>query len=142
MSPKKTAGPGTTPAAVERRDTVRHDVTLLTDEDLRLFDERTHDHLYDKLGAHPLAAESGAGTYFAVCSFTMVPRFHYPVGVPLGGFWREVLNGDALEYGGGGIGNLGGVTAAPDPRHGRPYSLDPTLPPLAAVFFKSEGGNP
>ncbi|MEE8110658.1 MAG: 1,4-alpha-glucan branching protein GlgB [bacterium] len=85
---------------------------------------------------------SNDATVLAVCNFTMVPRFHYPVGVPLGGFWREVLNGDALEYGGGGIGNLGGVTAAPDPRHGRPYSLDLTLPPLAAVFFKSEGGNP
>jgi len=72
-----------------------------------------------------------------VCNFTPVPRFNYKVGVPNGGFWRELLNSDALEYGGSGHGNLGGVEATPIPSHGRRYSLNLTLPPLAAVFFKS-----
>jgi 1,4-alpha-glucan branching enzyme len=73
------------------------------------------------------------------CNFTPVPRFHYRVGVPHGGYWREVLNGDAREYAGSGQGNLGGLLAEPVECHGRPFSLDLTLPPLAVVFFRSEG---
>ena len=71
-----------------------------------------------------------------VCNFTPVVHFNYRVGVPWPGFWRELLNSDAREYGGGGQGNLGGVEAVPTPVHGRPYSLTITVPPLAAVFFK------
>jgi 1,4-alpha-glucan branching enzyme len=77
-----------------------------------------------------------------VCNFTPVPRYNYRVGAPRGGFWRELLNSDALEYGGGGIGNMGAVEAAPIPFHARPYSLNLTLPPLAALFLKPEGGGP
>jgi len=70
------------------------------------------------------------------CNFTPVPRHNYRVGAPRGGFWREILNSDARDYGGSGQGNLGGVEAVPIGLHGRPYSLTLTLPPLAAVFFK------
>jgi 1,4-alpha-glucan branching enzyme len=73
-----------------------------------------------------------------VCNFTPVARLNYRVGVPRGGFWREIRNSDAQDYGGVGYGNLGGVEAAPVPCHGRPHSLNLTLPPLATVFFKSE----
>ncbi len=51
----------------------------------------------------------------------------YQVGVPAGGFWREILNSDAKEYGGSGVGNLGGVEAAKEAMHGRPYSLTLTF---------------
>lgn len=74
-----------------------------------------------------------------VCNFTPVPRYNYRVGVPRGGFWQEILNSDAREYGGSGHGNLGGVEATPVPWHGRFHSLNLTLPPLAALFFKSTG---
>lgn len=77
-----------------------------------------------------------------VCNFTPVPRYNYRVGAPQGGFWREVLNSDAQEYGGSGQGNFGGVEAAPVPFHGRFYSLNLTLPPLGVLFFKGEGGGP
>ena len=76
-----------------------------------------------------------------VCNFTPTPRFNYRVGAPRGGFWREVLNSDAQQYGGGGHGNLGGVEAAPIPYHGRSYSLNLTLPPLGVVFLKSAEQN-
>ena len=59
--------------------------------------------------------------------------------MPRGGFWRELLNSDAEIYGGSGVGNLGGVEADPVPCHGRPYSLELTLPPLAVIFLKPEG---
>ncbi len=72
------------------------------------------------------------------CNFTPVPRIGYRLGVPAGGFWRELLNSDGKEYGGSGVGNLGGVVAEEQPVHGRPYSLSLTLPPLAAVFLKAQ----
>lgn len=74
-----------------------------------------------------------------ICNFTPVPRHNYRVGVPEGGFWREVLNSDAGEYGGSGHGNLGGVEASPIPFHGRPRSINLILPPLAAIFLKWSG---
>ncbi len=74
----------------------------------------------------------------AACNFTPVPRRNYRLGAPRGGFWEEVLNSDALDYGGSGQGNLGGVEAAPLSFHGRPYLLTVTLPPLSAVFFKNK----
>ena len=40
--------------------------TLLSKDDLYLFNEGTHFHLYDKFGAHPLEHEGAGGTYFAV----------------------------------------------------------------------------
>lgn len=71
-----------------------------------------------------------------VCNFTPVPRYNYRVGVPSGGFWKELLNSDAGDYYGSGLGNLGGVVAEPISLHSQPYSLDLTLPPLAIAFFK------
>ncbi|HEX9015880.1 MAG TPA: alpha-amylase family glycosyl hydrolase, partial [Chloroflexota bacterium] len=41
-------------------------VSLLTDDDLYLFNEGSHLRLYDKLGAHPMVVEGAEGTYFAV----------------------------------------------------------------------------
>ncbi len=73
----------------------------------------------------------------AVCNFTPVPRYNYRVGAPRGGLWQEIANGDAGEYGGSNMGNLGGVEASPVPLHGRPYSMTLTLPPLSVLLFKS-----
>jgi len=71
-----------------------------------------------------------------VCNFTPIPRFNYRIGVPCGGFWREVLNSDALDYCGNGYyGNSGGMEADSSPFGGRAYSLCLTLPPLSALFF-------
>jgi 1,4-alpha-glucan branching enzyme len=72
------------------------------------------------------------------CNFTPVPRPSYRVGVPRAGFWREILNTDAQEYGGSGLGNLGGLDTTPDPFHGRWQSLNLLLPPLAVVALKHE----
>ncbi len=71
-----------------------------------------------------------------VCNFTPVPRHNYRVGVSEGGDWEEILNSDAPLYGGSGQGNIGGVTAAPLPWHGRPYLLNLTVPPLGLVAFR------
>jgi 1,4-alpha-glucan branching enzyme len=69
-------------------------------------------------------------------NFTPVPRFAAAFGVPSAGTWTEILNTDAAEYGGSGIGNLGEVEAKAHPRHGLRFSIEVTLPPLGAVFFR------
>jgi 1,4-alpha-glucan branching enzyme len=73
-----------------------------------------------------------------VCNFTPVPRHNYRVGVPRGGFWKEVLNSDATIYGGSGQGNLGGLDASPLRADNKFFSLSLTLPPLGILFFKQE----
>jgi 1,4-alpha-glucan branching enzyme len=74
------------------------------------------------------------------CNFTPVPRPGFRLGVPFGGRWHELLNSDAPLYGGSGLGNLGGVDAAPVPWHGQAHSIVATLPPLAVVLFKGSPG--
>jgi 1,4-alpha-glucan branching enzyme len=74
-----------------------------------------------------------------VCNFTPEVRRNYRLGVPVGGSWREALNSDASIYGGSGQGNYGNVEAAPFSVHGRPFSLNVTLPPLGVLVFQSGG---
>jgi 1,4-alpha-glucan branching enzyme len=69
-------------------------------------------------------------------NFTPVPHPQYRVGVPHAGRWREILNSDAKEFGGSGMGNLGSVESRPIPWNGRRHSINVTLPPLGAVFFE------
>jgi 1,4-alpha-glucan branching enzyme len=72
----------------------------------------------------------------AVCvNFTPIPRPAYRLGLPCSGNWTEVLNSDALCYGGTGAGNLGGVVATDTPSHGLPASAEVHLPPLSVVFL-------
>jgi len=73
-----------------------------------------------------------------VCNFTPVVRQNYRVGVPRSGLWKELLNSDALLYGGSGQGNFGGVEAVPLPVHGQPFSLSMTLPPLGMLVYQHE----
>jgi 1,4-alpha-glucan branching enzyme len=82
--------------------------------------------------------ESGEDLVF-LCNFTPVPRHGYRIGLPRGGWYRELLNSDAELYGGSNLGNGGGVLAEPVPEHGRPYSAPLTLPPLAIVVLKYAG---
>jgi 1,4-alpha-glucan branching enzyme len=74
-------------------------------------------------------------TALVVCNFTPVPRTNVLVGVPTGGIWHELVNSDATDYGGSGMGNLGGVEAQPVPWYGWPRTLNLTLPPLGCVIL-------
>lgn len=71
-----------------------------------------------------------------VYNFTPVARMGYRVGVPRGGFYKEVMNSDSGSYWGGNIGNFGGIYADELPSHGRPSSLSLTIPPLSMVVMK------
>jgi len=73
---------------------------------------------------------------YCVFNFTPVPRFHYQLGAPVEGFYREILNSDASYYGGSNLGNYGGVETKPGTFKQWPCSLTLTLPPLAGLYLK------
>jgi 1,4-alpha-glucan branching enzyme len=85
-------------------------------------------------------SRDGSEVALAVMNLTPVARPNYRLGAPRPGFWREVANSDALDYGGSGAGNMGGVESTAEPAHGREDSLVLTLPPLSCVILAHEDG--
>jgi 1,4-alpha-glucan branching enzyme len=71
-----------------------------------------------------------------VGNFTPVPRMSYRIGVHKGGWYRVIFNSDSEAYGGSNMGNGHEVTADPIEQHGRPFSLNLILPPLAVTYFR------
>ena len=84
--------------------------------------------------------QHGDNCVLVVCNMTPVPREGYRIGVPREGGWREVLNTDASGYGGSGMGNGGWVYAQNVASHGRPWSLELVLPPLATLMLVPDNG--
>ncbi|WP_025157488.1 1,4-alpha-glucan branching protein GlgB [Leifsonia aquatica] len=72
----------------------------------------------------------------AVFNFSGAPHDGYRLGLPFAGEWEELLNTDADDFGGSGVGNLGGVNAVDEPWMGRPASAVLTLPPLGALWLR------
>ncbi len=75
-----------------------------------------------------------------IVNYSATPHYNYRVGLPLAGRWDEILNTDAVDYGGSGVGNLGGVTASPESCNGLPAAANVTLPPLGAVWLVPHSG--
>ena len=71
-----------------------------------------------------------------VANFSGAPHEDYRLGLPYPGSWGEVLNTDAYDYAGSGVGNLGAVEAVDEPRHGLPYSARLRVPPLGALWLR------
>lgn len=73
----------------------------------------------------------------AVSNFSPVVRHQYRIGVPEGvSGWTEVINTDAGRYGGGDVFNMDTLKPEAVPTHGRPASVQLTLPPLATLWLK------
>jgi 1,4-alpha-glucan branching enzyme len=70
-----------------------------------------------------------------VANFTPQPWHNHRVGVPRPGLWRELLNSDAVLYGGSGVGNFGGCVATPIAHQHFYHSLVITVPPFGLVVF-------
>ena len=78
-----------------------------------------------------------AGNQIAcVINFAGQPHHNFNLGLPRAGKWNEILNTDAVEYGGSGVGNFGSIDASGPGSHGQPHSATISVPPLAAVWFK------
>ncbi|WP_411558772.1 1,4-alpha-glucan branching protein GlgB [Plantibacter sp. MPB07] len=75
----------------------------------------------------------------ALVNFSGAPVGPCRVGLPRAGRWEELLNTDAVEYGGSGVGNYGSVEASASPWAGRPASAELTLPPLGMIWLKHVG---
>ena len=77
---------------------------------------------------------------FVVCvaNFTPVVRYAYRLGVPAAGVYRELLNTDAGRYGGSDMLNAESMHTEPDRLHGRPHTLQLTLPPLATIVLQPD----
>jgi 1,4-alpha-glucan branching enzyme len=90
----------------------------------------------DEAGA---GAGSGAsGVVACIANFSAIPHLQYRVGLPAAGRWREVINTDAIVYGGSGVGNLGAIEAGPEPWHGLPASAVIAVPPLGVLWLTPE----
>jgi len=89
-----------------------------------------------------LRKDSNGRPMLVVCNFTPAVRDQYRLGVPVAGFWKEMLNSDSEVYGGSNVGNFGGVWTEPWPSHGHGQSLRLVIPPLGAIFLspQSSGG--
>jgi 1,4-alpha-glucan branching enzyme len=66
-------------------------------------------------------------------------RRRYRLGLPSPGEWQIVLDTDAVQYGGAGIGQPS-VDATAVPWGGQPASALITLPPLSVLFLRPAGG--
>lgn len=71
-----------------------------------------------------------------VFNFSGAEHSRYRLGLPHTGTWREVLNSDATDYNGTGVGNYGAVEATEEPWHGRPASATLVLPPNSAIWLE------
>jgi 1,4-alpha-glucan branching enzyme len=78
----------------------------------------------------------------AAINLTPVPRENHRIGVPAPGMYRELMNSDAAEYAGSGLGNGGRILLAEEiPWMNRPYSMLVALPPLAGVILQLKPEN-
>ena len=87
---------------------------------------------------HGVDADGRPTVMACVANFSGSPKPDYRVGLPFAGRWREVLNTDAVSYGGSGWGNMGGVDAEQFVWHGRPASAVLQLPPAGVLWLAPE----
>ncbi|BAD55923.1 1,4-alpha-glucan branching protein GlgB [Nocardia farcinica] len=78
---------------------------------------------------------SDGSTVACVFNFSGALHGEYRVGLPIAGEWTEILNTDAADYGGSGVGNYGVVRTEEIPWHGRPVSATVALAPNSAVWL-------
>ena len=83
-----------------------------------------------------------SGIVACVVNFSGVPHYGYRIGLPRAGRWRELINTDAADYGGSGVGNLGAVEAVSEPCHGMPASAEITIAPLSAIWLAPDPSAP
>ncbi|MGH8962005.1 MAG: 1,4-alpha-glucan branching protein GlgB [Jatrophihabitantaceae bacterium] len=92
-------------------------------------------------GTPPDGGVAGGGGSVIACiaNFSAVPHENYRLGLPLSGRWDEIVNTDAEQYFGSGVGNFGGVDAVDEPFHAQPASATLRIPPLGALWLRYAG---
>ncbi len=75
-------------------------------------------------------------TVIVVCNFSDVAYEEHMLGVPYAGQYKEIMNSDALAYGGSGFVNPRVKIAEKEEMDGRPYRIKIKLAPLSISVFK------
>lgn len=83
-----------------------------------------------------LRVDKSGNQIACVINFAGQPHHNFTLGLPRSGKWNEILNTDATEFGGSGVGNFGSIEASGAGSHGQPHSATISVPPLASVWFK------
>ncbi|WP_419955838.1 1,4-alpha-glucan branching protein GlgB [Neobacillus niacini] len=71
-----------------------------------------------------------------ICNFTGIHYPEYKIGVPAQGEFREIFNSDDADFGGAGFINKKTFMAEEEPFHGRPYSVNVTIPPFGFQIIR------
>jgi 1,4-alpha-glucan branching enzyme len=98
------------------------------------------DHPAENVLAFMRIAPQSGRRIACVCNFSGTTWTRYRLALPRPGAYREILNTDAVHYGGGNAGNLGRIVARAHPWHGRPYSALVVLPALSTLWFEVPPG--
>jgi 1,4-alpha-glucan branching enzyme len=83
-----------------------------------------------------IRADSSGNQLVAIANFSGAPHHDFVLGLPESGEWEEILNTDATEFGGSGVGNFGVVHATGPPSNGQPHSAVISVPPLGGIWLK------
>ncbi|MFJ8333023.1 1,4-alpha-glucan branching enzyme [Streptomyces sp. NPDC094437] len=96
----------------------------------------TGDAATDNVFAH-LRLDAGGTPLLSITHLSPVVRPDYRIGVPDSTqAWQEILNTDALHYGGSNVTNGDTLKTEAQSWHGRRASIRLTLPPLATVWLR------
>lgn len=100
------------------------------------FEWLSYDDFDNCVIAYMRKGDAGQAPLMIVCNCTPVMRTQYEIGVPSSGAWQEVLNTDAIRYGGNGMHITGAVKTVKKQRHGKKQILSLTLPPLTTIVME------
>ncbi|MEI5909597.1 1,4-alpha-glucan branching protein GlgB [Bacillus spongiae] len=70
-----------------------------------------------------------------ICNFTSKVYHHYKVGVPNADYYIELFNSDDALFGGSGQVNRDDIEVVHESYHGRPKTVELTIPPFAVVYL-------
>ena len=75
-------------------------------------------------------------TLLFVCNFAPVPHEKFRIGVPFAGKYKEILNSDAVPFGGSGMGNPRAKSSKKEEWDERENSIQINIPPMAVCVFQ------
>ncbi len=77
-------------------------------------------------------------TLLIVCNFSPIAHDKYALGVPNRGVWKVIFNSDETKYWGSNFVNQYSYDSQKNKQHGRMFSIDIQIPPMAVIVLKAE----
>jgi 1,4-alpha-glucan branching enzyme len=96
-----------------------------------------HDDLYSVVSFARRSSKQNQ-CLLAVCNFMTTPQSGFRLGAPIAGQWKEIINSDSTQCGGTGLSNAAEIATFRTVAHGRPQSIEVTLPALSIVLFEHQ----